>query len=345
MSLFRKATKTQSRARVALVGPSGSGKTWTALTIAQELGARVAVIDTERGSASKYADHFAFDVAELDSYEPDRFRQTIYEAGAAGYDVIVIDSLSHAWSGTGGALEQVDKAAARSKSKNSFAAWREVTPQHNAMVEAIMGSPAHVIVTMRSKTAYEIQEDTRGRKAPVKIGLAPVQRDGVEYEFDIVCDIDHEHQLVVTKSRCHALADAVIRKPGPELGQQISEWLSDGEAPRPHNAPDVPTFQKGPHKGQLVSDERVSAQYLAKTLEALNKQRSSKPDAERLAVAIEREIQRRLTSEGDAVADKLRAHVDATPQIDESAEDEGDAWGLAPPPENLGEQQRAEAGE
>jgi hypothetical protein len=225
---FRQATKKESKLRLGLVGPSGSGKTFSALRIASALGERVVVMDSEHGSASKYADEFEFHVFEPDSFHPQVYIDFLREAEAAGYDVAIIDSLSHAWMGKGGALEMVD-AAAKRNSGNSFAGWRDVTPLHNAMIEAILAARIHVIATMRSKTEYVVEEDSRGKKVPKKIGLQPVQRDGMEYEFDVVGDIDHAHNFVVTKTRCRTLKDAVIHEPGEELGETLLKWLSSGE--------------------------------------------------------------------------------------------------------------------
>jgi len=231
---FQKATRTKAKARVALIGPSGSGKTMTALFIALGLvgkEGRIAVLDSERGSASKYAgdpDIPEFDTCELSSFSPLTYVEAIREAIKARYDVLIIDSLSHAWMGKDGALEQVDRAAKRSKSGNSFMAWREVTPLHNELVEALVQTPMHLIVTMRSKTEYVIEE-VDGKKVPRKIGMAPVQRDGVEYEFDLVGDLDADNTLLVSKTRCRELAGAVVRKPTIELGQQLAAWLQQGE--------------------------------------------------------------------------------------------------------------------
>lgn len=210
------------------MGPAGSGKTYTALTIAKELGPRVAVLDTERGSASKYADRFGFDVVELDSYDPRRYVDVIEAADAAGYDVLIIDSLSHAWTGKGGALEMVDKVTARSKSRNSYTAWREVTPLHNQLVDAILGCSCHVLTTLRTKTEYVLEDNGRGGKVPRKIGMAPVQRDGLDYEFDVVGDMDWGHTLVVTKSRIPELSDAVIKEPGAKFAKTIARWVGVG---------------------------------------------------------------------------------------------------------------------
>lgn len=229
---FTKATKEKSKARIALVGPSGSGKTYTSLSLASHLGNNVALIDTENGSASKYADTFNFSVLNLETYEPQTYVKAIEAATKAGFDVLIIDSISHAWMGKGGALEQVDKASVKYRG-NSFAAWRDVTPHHNALVDAMVQCPVHLIVTMRAKTAYEVQKGDDGKVKPIKIGLAPVQRDGLEYEFDIVGDMDLDNNLIISKTRCSALRGAVIGMPGEDVARAIRDWLSDGKEAEP----------------------------------------------------------------------------------------------------------------
>ncbi len=236
---FKKATKKQAKLRLAIAGPSGSGKTFTALKLASEMRhpdgrkMRTAVIDTERGSASKYSDKFDFDVLEPDSFSPDKYVDCIDAAEAEGYEVLIIDSLSHAWMGKDGALEQVDKAKAKSNSGgNSFTAWRDVTPMHNRLVDAMLGSKMHVIATMRAKTEYVIVENEKGKKEPRKIGMAPIQRDGMEYEFDAFCDMDLDHNLIVGKTRCDTIDGRVFQKPGEELAVILINWLTDG-APQP----------------------------------------------------------------------------------------------------------------
>ncbi len=238
---FKPATRENLKARIALVGPSGSGKTFTALVLAQALaqGGTVGVLDTERRSASKYAGRFAFHALDLPEHSPANYVKAIQAAERAGISVLVIDSLSHAWMGKGGALEQVDQAARRSKG-NSFAAWRDVTPQHNALVEAILGADCHVIATMRAKTDYAMEQDGKGRTQVRKVGLAPIQRDGVEYEFDIVADIDPDHNFMVTKSRCEDLDGAVINRPGPEVGARILSWLTEGTPAAPRTEASTP---------------------------------------------------------------------------------------------------------
>ncbi|MFN8565199.1 MAG: ATP-binding protein [Anaerolineae bacterium] len=228
---FKRATKSQAKLRMAIMGPSGSGKTYTSLTVASALASvtsKVAVIDTEHGSASKYGDRFTFDVLELADYHPQQYIDAIHAAGESDYDVLVIDSLSHAWNGSGGVLEIVDRAARRSEAKNAFAAWRDATPLHNQLVEALLAVPLHLITTMRSKTEYVLERDERGKMTPRKVGLAPVQREGMEYEFDVVAEMDMTNTLVITKTRIPRLTGKVIPSPGAALGETLKAWLMEG---------------------------------------------------------------------------------------------------------------------
>jgi hypothetical protein len=222
---FRRAVKHDAKVRLAITGPSGSGKTYTLLKLATELGGPIAVVDTERGSAEKYADLFEFDTLPLESFSPDLVPQLIEAAVAQGYRCLIIDSLSHFWSGIDGELDQVEKVKRRLRD-NGFAAWREVTPKHNRMIDAMLGAPIHILVSLRVKTEWVIETDERtGKTKPRKIGLQPVMRDGIEYEFDICGDVDHENTLVITKSRCPKLAGEVFPKPGEQLAAILKEWL------------------------------------------------------------------------------------------------------------------------
>jgi hypothetical protein len=227
---FHKATKKASRLRLALVGPSGSGKTYTALQIASNLGKRIAVVDTERGSASKYSDIFDFDSVEPERFGPLDYVNLIHMAEQAGYDVLIIDSLSHAWTGIGGALEMVENSSKRGQGGggNSFTAWRDVTPQHNEMVDAIVSARLHVIATMRVKTEYTM-ESVNGKMVPRKVGLAPIQRAGIEYEMDVVCDMDQDNNIIVSKTRCPALNGQVFHKRGDQVARILSDWLGGSE--------------------------------------------------------------------------------------------------------------------
>lgn len=231
--MFQQAKRTQSKLRMSIDGPAGSGKTYTALRFAHALAShfsgKIAFIDTERGSASKYVGNspdgipFTFDVVELKNFSPDRYVEAINFAGKAGYSVLVVDSLSHAWEGTGGALEMKMKAG------ESWSAWRNVSPIHNRMVDTMLQSPCHIITTMRSRMDYVQEQDERGKTVIRKVGMAPIQRPGMEYEFDILCDMDWSHILTVSKSRCSAIADMQTDKPGAQFMTPVIEWLTSGD--------------------------------------------------------------------------------------------------------------------
>jgi len=249
---FHRAVKYDAKLRFAICGPSGSGKTYTLLQVATELGGPVALLDTERGSASKYADIFEFDVLELGSYDPARLIEIIDAVANKGYRVLCVDSLSHFWIGKDGELDKVDRAARRMQAPNSFAAWKEVTPLHNALIDRIVSAPLHILVSMRSKTEWIIDRDERtGKTAPRKVGLAPVMRDGIEYEFDVCGDMDQDNTLIITKSRCPKLAGGVFPKPGKELADLLKEWLGGVpvESVRPDAWNDVPAACEVPKKG------------------------------------------------------------------------------------------------
>jgi AAA domain len=243
---FRRAVKRDAKLRLAISGPSGSGKTYTMLKIASELGGPVALVDTEHGSASKYADLFGFDVLELDSYNPEHLLKIIDQAAGAGFKVLCIDSLSHFWMGKDGELEMVDRAARRMQSPNSFAAWKQVTPIHNALIDKMIGASLHILASMRTKTEWILDRDERtGKTMPRKVGLAPVMRDGIEYEFDVCGEMDQENTLQITKSRCPKLAGGVFMKPGSELAEVLKEWLAGvpadpGLAEPPSAVPEPP---------------------------------------------------------------------------------------------------------
>lgn len=232
---FVEARREHAHARIALIGISGSGKTLSALKIARGLGGkRIGVIDSERGSSRKHAGKgIPFSILELVTYSPATYVDAMRCAYRAGIDVLIVDGLSQAWAGKDGALEMVDQVAKRSRSQNSFAAWREVTPEHNRMVEAMVSIPCHLIVTMRAKTEWVLEDVDNGKggthKAPRRVGMAPVQREGLEYEFDIVGDMTGDHDWIVTKTRCDSFDGAIIRKPGEAVGEQVLAWLHEAE--------------------------------------------------------------------------------------------------------------------
>ena len=224
MSLqIKKATKSESKLRMALIGASGSGKTFTALSIAENLGSKILFVDTEHGSASKYADIFSFDVVELSDFAPENFIQAIKLGEANGYDVVIIDSLSHEWNGKGGILEL--HSAEEKITRNKFTAWAKITPRHNALIETIVQSKTNVITTMRAKTDYSMNKDERGKTTVENVGLAPIQREGMEYEFDVVAHLDHENNFIVQKSRCPTLNEKIFNKAGIQVAEILKAWL------------------------------------------------------------------------------------------------------------------------
>ncbi len=231
MSRFKKAVLEQAKVRVALWGPSGAGKTRTALEIATGLGQKIALIDSEHGRSRQYADRYNFDIVELETFHPDHYVQAIQAAEEEGYDVLIIDSLTHAWSGEGGLLEVHADVVRRNLTKNEFSAWEEVTPIHRRLIEAIVRSSLHVIATMRSKTEYAMEVNDQGKTVIRKVGLGPDQRKNLEYEFDVVGYLDPEHTLTIDKDSSDLLQDQVIKLPTTELGIKLAAWFSRGERP------------------------------------------------------------------------------------------------------------------
>lgn len=327
---FQKASRHKTRLRMALNGPAGSGKSYTALRFAHALAAlmkerdgtdvRIAAIDTESGSLAKYVGEtedgiqWEWDGIELEDFSPSSYTSLIKIAEQNGYGVLIIDSLTHAWTGTGGALDIVDRKKAAKQ--NAFTdGWREVTPMHNAMIEAIIRSDMHVIATMRTKMEYVIETNEKGKAVPRKIGMNPIQRQGMEYEFDIVCDIDQEsHVLTVSKSRCKAVDQAVIAKPGAAFIAPIFHWLESG-ANIPRQVLDAAAFKKKePPKTAL---ERAREQAAKK---AATQQADATPEATQDAGAVASEATSQAEPLVDAdTVDKIRKLMpEAFPDQDSS---------------------------
>lgn len=219
--MFKKATKEQSKLRLAITGASGSGKTFSSLIIASSMGDKIAVVDTEHGSASLYSDKFNFDVMELKPpYEPERFIQAINMAEQDGYDVLIIDSLSHEWDGEGGYTEL------KTKLNDPYSA--KVNPRHRKLVNCIIQSNLHIIATMRSKTAYEASKNEKNKLVLTKIGTAPVQKENMEYEFTTVFDIGQNHMASCSKDRT-SLFDGKDFIIDASIGKQLMSWLTEGE--------------------------------------------------------------------------------------------------------------------
>lgn len=225
---IKKAERKQLKLRLCIMGPSGSGKTYSALALASGLGKKILLIDTENHSSTTYADEFSFDMIDI---QPPYTIEKYLEAMKAGvdnkYDVIILDSISHAWAGEGGLLDQKSNLDRLNPKANQFTNWQSITSSHEKFKAYLLYANAHMISTMRSKQEYVIEENAQGKKVPRKLGMAPIQREGMEYEFGVVLDMNMEHLANVTKTRIKFL-DGNAFIPTPEAGKQLLEWLNTG---------------------------------------------------------------------------------------------------------------------
>jgi len=255
--MFQKAVRKRAKARIGICGPSGSGKTMSALKLAFGIvgpTGKIAVLDTENESASLYAHLGDYHVAVIKPpFTVEKYINGIREAGNLGYDLIIVDSLSHAWAGTGGILEFVDSRTESAKG-NKFAGWREATPKHNSLIDAMLQSPMHIIATMRSKTEYVLVEDERGKKVPKKVGMAPVQREGMDYEFTLVFDVDQERHIATSSKDRTDIFDGFHGKLTEDHGKSIREWLDSGAVAR---QPSDISEQQQPSGQKFISQDQV----------------------------------------------------------------------------------------
>lgn len=234
---IRKAERKKAKLRLGIAAPSGAGKTYSALLMAFGIGGKIGLIDTEHGSGDLYAHLGDYDVIGIEApYTVAKYTQAIKAFEEAGYSTIIIDSLSHAWAGDGGLLDKQGKMADRGT--NSFAAWRTITPEHNALVDAMLQSPCHIIATMRAKQEYVLETNDKGKQQPKKVGMAPVQREGMEYEFTVMLDVDMHHIASASKDRT-SLFDGRFFKISQETGKELLDWLETGA-----EGPDVDAIVK-----------------------------------------------------------------------------------------------------
>ncbi|MBA3589683.1 ATP-binding protein [Methylibium sp.] len=224
---IRKAVRKKAKLRLGLVAASGAGKTYSALQLAFGLGGKVGMVDTEHGSGDLYAHLGDYDIINIEApYTVQKYREAMAAFESAGYSVIVIDSLSHAWAGDGGLLDKQGKIADSGRG-NSYTAWRSITPEHNGLIDAMLQSPCHVIATMRAKVEYVIEKNDKGKDTPRKVGMAPVQREGMDYEFTVVLDIDAQHIASASKDRT-GLFDGQYFKITQATGKTLTDWLESG---------------------------------------------------------------------------------------------------------------------
>jgi hypothetical protein len=221
--ILKPAQRADSRVRVALYGASGSGKTYSAIKLAKGLSINdtIAIIDTESGSANLYSHLGSFQVLNLSApFTPERCIEAINVCVASGADVVVFDSLSHEWEGSGGILEMHAQMPG-----NSFANWGKIMPRHNALIHAMLSCPAHVVVTLRTKQDYQVSTE-RGGMSIQKLGLKPVQKDGIDYEFTIAFEVSMNHKSTASKDRTGLFVDQPPFQITQQTGRTIQAWCT-----------------------------------------------------------------------------------------------------------------------
>jgi hypothetical protein len=226
---LKKAERRKAKLRVGIFGPSGSGKTYSALLLAHGLVGdweKIAVIDTERGSADLYSHKGDYNTLTLEPpFTPERYIQAIQTCIQAGMEAIIIDSISHEWEGAGGCLEIHDQMTG-----NSYTNWAKVTPRHNRFIDAILQSPVHMICCGRAKQDYVLQEKS-GKQVPEKVGLKAVTREGFDYEVTLAFDLDIKHNATSAKDRTEMFIDKPPIVITEETGKQLAEWANQGVDP------------------------------------------------------------------------------------------------------------------
>lgn len=228
---LRKATRSKAKIRLGLSAVSGGGKTYSAILIAKGLCgdlSKVAIIDTENGSADLYAHLGEYNVLPLTApYSPEAYIKAIKECEKEGMEVIIIDSITHEWDGKGGCLEIAETITQASTSKNSYTSWAKVTPRHTAFIDAMLQSPAHIITTVRRKQDYEMTK-VDGRMKVEKAGLKEVTREGWEYELTVNLQLDAAHQAIASKDRTGLFMGKPEFIPSEATGQLIADWCDSG---------------------------------------------------------------------------------------------------------------------
>jgi hypothetical protein len=224
---LRRATRKKAKIRLGLSAVSGGGKTYSAILIAKGLCgdlSKVAIIDTENGSADLYAHLGEYNVLRLaPPFSPERYMEAIKTCEKAGVEVIIIDSISHEWNGKGGCLEIVESLGGK------YQDWAKVTPRHQGFIDAILHSSCHVITTVRRKQEYEMTKDSFGKIKVEKGGLGEVTREGFEYELTANLEIDSRHNATASKDRTNLFMGKPAFVPSEETGKIISDWCEQGE--------------------------------------------------------------------------------------------------------------------
>jgi hypothetical protein len=230
---LRRATRKKAKIRLGLSAVSGGGKTYSAILIAKGLCgdlSKVAIIDTENGSADLYAHMGPYNVLPLTPpYAPEKYIEAIHACEKAGMEVIIIDSITHEWDGKGGCLEIVDQITQGSASKNSYTAWGKVTPRHQAFIDSMLHATTHVITTVRRKQDYEMSKDHNGKVKVEKSGLREITRDGWEYELTVNLQLDTSHLALASKDRTGLFMGKPEFVPSEQTGKTIAAWCEEGQ--------------------------------------------------------------------------------------------------------------------
>ena len=224
---LKKSNRNQAKIRIALQGVSGSGKSYSSLLLAYGIcqdWQKIAIIDSENGSANLYSHLGEYNVLNLSApYSTERYIEAIDVCEKAGMDVIIIDSLSHNWEGNGGILDVHANMAG-----NSFTNWSKLTPKMNTLVQKILTSSCHIISTIRSKQDYVITENN-GKSVPQKTGLKGIVREGTDYDYTIVMELDIYNNALCTKDRTQLFNSRIPFKIDESVGKKIKNWCKDGE--------------------------------------------------------------------------------------------------------------------
>jgi len=254
---FHKAERKKGKLRLMIYGGPGFGKTFSSILIASGMGNNIGLIGTERGSEELYGDIASYQVSNITPpYDPQKFIEELNDAEKQKFDVVIIDSFSHAWMGEGGVLD-IHNAFSKSQ-KNPFSAWKDATPFQNKLMDRILSYPGHIICCVRAKTGYTVGNDNKITK---KTTLDPIQRPGTEYEFRIVFEMSDDHYATAVKDI--GIFGSTPFVPTKETGKKILDWLETGssieELPMSQNQSEEIRNMKEkidctPVQGKLIAD-------------------------------------------------------------------------------------------
>lgn len=261
---LRKAERRKAKLRIGLGGPSGSGKTYSALLLANGLTdwEKIAVIDTENGSAELYSHLGNYNVLTLQNdFAPEKYIEAIKTCEQAGIEVIIIDSISHEWEGKGGCLELVEIATQASMSKNSYTAWAKITPRHQKFIETMLQSPCHIITSVRKKQDYDMNKNENGKTVITKVGMKEITRDGFEYELTLSFNLAQNNYASVSKDRTNLFMNKPEFIINQDTGKILKEWSESGV-----EVPKTITPSPQPVKNSKKPISNVSVDYPTNTM-------------------------------------------------------------------------------